>query len=84
MEAVTADMVSFINATGSPVFSLDVPTGLDATTGKAADVSIKAAKTVTFGLAKTGFAKEDGPECTGEVIVRNITYPLSLLSGKRL
>lgn len=74
-----AVLVNFLNRTGIPIFSLDVPSGLDATTGRVLDTCIKATKTITFGLPKTGFMKSDGPAFTGEVLVRNITYPQSLL-----
>ncbi|GAJ03602.1 unnamed protein product, partial [marine sediment metagenome] len=72
-------LVHFLNKTGKPIFSLDVPSGLDATTGEIADTSIKATKTITFGLPKTGFIKGDGPDFTGQVITRNISYPQILL-----
>lgn len=74
-----AALINFLNKTPVPIISLDVPTGLDATTGMVTDASVKAARTITFGLPKTGFIKADGPKCTGEVIVRNISYPRSLL-----
>lgn len=82
LPAHIANLVNFLNRTGLSIFSLDVPSGLDATTGKVSDVCVKATKTITFGLAKTGFIKADGPTFTGEVIVRNITYPRSLLRGR--
>ena len=74
-----SSLVHFLNRSDIPIFSLDVPSGLDATTGEIKDISIKATMTVTFGLAKTGFVRGDGPGVTGEVIVHNITYPQSLL-----
>lgn len=74
-----AMLIDFLNDTGLPIFSLDVPTGLDATTGKIFNTCIKATKTITFGLPKTGFIKADGPTFTGEAIVRNISYPINLL-----
>lgn len=79
LPAITADLVHFLNGAGIPVFSLDVPSGLDATTGKVSDNCVRARKTITFGLAKTGFIKADGPAFAGEVVVRNITYPQALL-----
>ena len=74
-----ADLVSFLNKATVPIFSLDVPTGLGATTGRVRNVAVRATKTVTFGLPKTGFVKNDGPRFAGKVVVRNITYPRSLL-----
>ncbi|MDD5439265.1 MAG: NAD(P)H-hydrate epimerase [Candidatus Omnitrophica bacterium] len=74
-----AEVVSFLNKTGTPVFSVDIPSGLDATTGKVYDIAVRAAATITFGLPKTGFIKADGPKHTGQVITRNISYPPQLL-----
>ena len=42
-------------------------------------VGIKAEKTVTFGLAKTGFIKNHGPLCIGELIVADVLIPNKLL-----
>ena len=61
------------------VFSVDVPTGLDATTGTASRDCIKAYKTISFGLPKKGFYLNDGPGTSGEVIVGNIGFPEELL-----
>jgi len=78
-------IIDFLNKREIPIFAVDIPSGLDATTGEVetpqwgVSTCIKAAKTITFGLPKTGFIKADGPEYTGEVSVRNISYPASLL-----
>ncbi|MBD3425961.1 MAG: NAD(P)H-hydrate epimerase [Candidatus Omnitrophica bacterium] len=61
------------------VYAVDVPSGLDATTGKAASGCFRADKTVTFGLAKKGFFLQDGPEVCGQVVVKDIGFPQSLL-----
>jgi len=74
-----AQLITFLNSTELPVFAVDVPSGLDATNGKVYDACVKATVTVSFGLPKTGFLKADGPKYTGELIVRNISYPQSLL-----
>lgn len=61
-----------INSLGKPVLSVDVPSGLDATTGKILGTAVSATKTVTFVAPKTGFYKNDGPKVCGEIIVRDI------------
>ncbi len=60
-------------------FAVDIPSGLDASTGKAAKNCFIAHKTITFGLPKKGFFAKDGPGVCGEVIVKNIGFPQSLL-----
>ncbi len=68
-----------INRSGARVFAVDVPSGLDATTGKAAGNCVKADMTITFGLPKTGFYLADGPEVCGNIIVKDIGFPVDLV-----
>ena len=75
---VTA-LTDFLNYKGKPIISIDVPSGLNATTGSAAPGTIAAAKTVTFGLAKKGFYIDEGPRHVGEVVIYNIGFPERLL-----
>ncbi|NQT47062.1 MAG: NAD(P)H-hydrate epimerase [Candidatus Omnitrophica bacterium] len=75
---VTA-LTDFLNYKEKPIISIDVPSGLNATTGSAAPGTIAAAKTVTFGLAKKGFYIDEGPRYVGEVVIYNIGFPERLL-----
>jgi hydroxyethylthiazole kinase-like uncharacterized protein yjeF len=72
-------IIKAISESGKPILAIDLPSGLDATTGDVLGVCIKANKTVTFGLPKTGFIRKDGPENIGELVVLNISIPKSLL-----
>lgn len=78
-EGKVAQIIEFINALKRPVLTVDVPSGLDATTGKAAKFCIKADKTVTFGLPKQGFYVGDGPKYAGQITVKQIGFPKELL-----
>ncbi len=60
-------------------YAVDLPSGLNATTGKASKDCFRADKTITFGLAKQGFFVEDGPGVCGEVVVADIGFPRELL-----
>jgi NAD(P)H-hydrate epimerase len=62
LEAIRA-----INASGKPVFALDVPSGLDADAGVPRGEAVRAAATVTFVGLKTGLFVGDGPEFAGQV-----------------
>jgi len=68
-----------INSSGALVVSVDVPSGLDATTGKASASCVKAHVTVTFGLPKTGFYRQDGPGFCGDIVVADIGFPKTLI-----
>lgn len=56
----------------TPLLSVDVPSGLDATLGTVEDAAFYADVTVTFQAAKTGHVLGEGPERTGELIVFDI------------
>lgn len=73
-------IIEGINAYAGYVIAVDVPSGLDATTGKIQGVCVKAARTVTFSLPKKGFFKNDGPHYTGQIIVADIGIPKGLIS----
>lgn len=63
------------------VISMDVPSGLEATTGESTGSIIKADLTVTFGPKKTGLLLADGPRFSGRVIPIPLTFPLHLHHG---
>lgn len=60
-------------ATGdAKVLAVDVPTGLDASTGVAAPGTLRADVTVTFAAVKPGHVLGDGPDLVGELEVADI------------
>ncbi len=74
------NLINLINRSGAKVLSIDVPSGLDATTGRCEGTCIKATETITFGLPKTGFYRSSGPRFTGRITIKNIGFPDSLLN----
>ena len=60
-------VIELINAAGRPIFSLDVPSGLDSDTGMPQGGTVRADCTVTFVGLKTGLFIGDGPEFAGTV-----------------
>ena len=75
-----AAWIDAINATTVPVVSADVPSGLDATTGRAGGSVIRADRTVTFGALKTGLRFNDGPRLAGRVSLAPIGIPMGILA----
>lgn len=65
-------VIEALNAGAKRIMAVDVPSGLDATTGKIHGVCVKAYKTVTFTAPKTGFLKNQGPSYIGKVVVADI------------
>jgi ADP-dependent NAD(P)H-hydrate dehydratase / NAD(P)H-hydrate epimerase len=74
-EGVMAEWIAAVNASGRPVTAVDVPSGLDADTGRAPGACVRAAVTVTLGLPKPGLLAGDGPAHAGEVWVADIGIP---------
>jgi NAD(P)H-hydrate epimerase len=72
-----------INESNIPVVSVDIPSGLDCDRGVVLGAAVKAAKTITFVAAKTGFFKECGREYTGELIVAEISVPKELIEEQQ-
>jgi len=72
-------VIEFLNNTDRPIISVDVPSGLDATTGEQLGKSIRATMTVTFSLVKRGFFINQGPICCGKIIVVDIGIPKELI-----
>lgn len=68
-------IIQAINQSRQKVFSVDVPSGLDATTGKTHSACVRANGTITFVLPKKGFFCNEGPRFCGRVHVVDIGIP---------
>jgi hydroxyethylthiazole kinase-like uncharacterized protein yjeF len=64
-----------IEACSAPVVSVDVPSGVDASTGVIAGAAVQATATVTFHVAKPGLWIHPGKAHAGEVEVLDIGIP---------
>ena len=70
--------IELINAATKPVLSLDVPSGLDATSGEIRGAAILAQRTVTFGMIKEGLLKLGAKKYAGKITVGDISLPRQL------
>jgi NAD(P)H-hydrate epimerase len=70
-----ASMINKINALNTTILSLDVPSGLDASTGKILNPCIKATATMTLALPKTGLLKKEAKEVVGSLYLCDIGIP---------
>ncbi len=68
-------IIHAINAQGSYVVAVDIPSGLDGTTGDIYGICVKADLTVTFSCPKKGFFKKQGSFYTGRQVVVDIGIP---------
>ncbi len=67
-----ARRIGEINESGAPVVAIDVPSGVDASTGEVAGPAVEAALTVTFHGPKVGVVVAPGRFCAGQVEVADI------------
>lgn len=67
-----AAVIERINAAASPVVSVDLPSGVDASTGEVAGAVVGADLTVTFHARKVGLALAPGRFHAGRVVVADI------------
>jgi NAD(P)H-hydrate epimerase len=65
-----------------PVVSVDIPSGLDADTGRPLGAAVEASVTVTMGLPKAGFRAPGAKRYVGELVVAEIGFPAELLKGR--
>ena len=67
-----ARMIERINTAGVPVVAVDVPSGVNASTGEVPGAAVRATLTISFGAAKVGVAVAPGRFHAGSVRVAPI------------
>jgi hydroxyethylthiazole kinase-like uncharacterized protein yjeF len=79
-----ADAIAAINLAhrrGVAVLAVDVPSGLDATSGRIYGDAVRADLTLTFIGDKLGLRTGHGPDCCGDVVVDHLQLPPALHDG---
>ncbi len=74
-----ARLIQLGNDSGIPILAVDLPSGLNADTGQASKIVMRAVEAVTFGLPKVGLVSAIGRELAGEITVADISLPRALL-----
>jgi NAD(P)H-hydrate epimerase len=73
---VYRELIQEINSSGSFVVSVDIPSGLDADSGKPLGTCVKADETITFISVKKGMLLNPGKRYCGKVRIRGIGVKL--------
>lgn len=76
-----ADAIAAINASGRPVLALDLPSGLDADTGRAPGAVVQADATISFVARKQGLYTGAARDCCGQMVFDDLGVPQVALEG---
>lgn len=76
---LAARAIEAINDSRLPVVAVDVPSGLDADTGRVEGPCVRAQVTVTMGLPKVGVLLYPGAAYCGQVVVADLGLPRRLV-----
>ena len=78
-EDAWADAIAGLNASLVPIVSVDIPSGVNGSTGAVEGEAVQADLTVTFGALKVGVAVLPGADLAGQVRVVDIGFPDDLI-----
>jgi len=75
VEGKIAKVIQEANCSGLPIIAIDIPSGLNGTTGEIGSIAIQATETVALGLPKMGFFLREGWNHVGRL--RIVDFGLS-------
>ncbi len=74
-QGVAAAAIAWLNSQAAPVVAIDLPSGVDASSGAIPGVAVRATLTVTFAFPKIGLVSCPGAGQAGEVVTVPIGIP---------
>ena len=84
IEGLSKEVIDIINDNAKYILSVDIPSGVDADTGKISKSTIGADKTVTFAAYKLGMLMYPGALMTGEMVVKDISIPEYIINDQNI
>lgn len=72
-------LIEAANQSGLPILAIDIPSGLDGTTGQTEGSVIQATETIFLGLPKTGFFLGNGWNVVGKLTYVNFGLPATII-----
>lgn len=80
VQGVFRGAIGAVNGCGVRCLALDIPSGLDADTGRVHGVAVRAQVTVTFAAPKLGLLTPRGRVHAGRLVIKDIGVPLSAIA----
>ncbi|MCK5912704.1 MAG: NAD(P)H-hydrate dehydratase, partial [Desulfuromusa sp.] len=77
VRGLQAAAINLVNESAAAVFAVDIPSGIDGSTGRVCGLAVKANLTVTFDHAKIGHGSQPGAVYAGDLKVVDIGIPLT-------
>lgn len=84
IEGIMAQAIERVNASGVPILSADIPSGIDAESGGIWGCAVRATATVTFHRPKIGLYLGKAVDYTGRIIPWDIGIPAHLDSALKI
>lgn len=81
---VMADFIEDLNKAELPVVCVDIPSGLEADTGRVHKIAVEGDATVTLGLPKLGHFLGEGPIYTGRLVIDQISIPEHVIGEEKV
>ena len=75
VESPQREVIEALNELGGLKCAVDIPSGIDSTSGRVLGTAFRADVTVTFGAMKLGHIFGEGSEYSGDVLVADIGFP---------
>lgn len=70
----TRELIEYCNGVETPVVSLDVPSGLNATTGERPGSAVEPDEILTLALPKTGLGETESPLYLADISIPSVVY----------
>lgn len=80
---VQREVLEEVNRRSGFKIAVDVPSGVDASSGKILGYGFRADLTITFGLSKIGLILYPGASLAGEVVIKDIGFPQKAVEAVR-
>lgn len=81
VEGEIAKWIERANASELPILAIDIPSGLNGTTGEASPIAIQASATIALGLPKIGFFLRDGWNHLGQLRIADFGLSAEALAS---